>query len=122
MQPVVELTVVADAIFDDALRNSARIAKFADQAERETYAEKDARLRRTIDEAGQRLFASQFVEQHLYSDWDWWPDHTRRVEASTVAFTQQYFDELRALLKGDYADWRVVVAVYGDLDDSTSLI
>jgi hypothetical protein len=123
MAIVYELLVAAtDAVFSDQFRKSTEIAKFANEAEKEAYAEKDARLRKLIIKVGERLFNPEFVEEHLFVIWDWWPNHTRYIEASVSGFTQNYFDELQLLLRDEYADWRIEVMVCGNINEGSTVI
>ena len=121
MTDVREVTIAAkDDVFDDLFRASTRVAKFSDDRAEAEYEKRDAELRKRIVAVADRLFEPSFSEKYLEIGWDWWPNHTRYLEASIESFSQDFLDGLRALLVDEYKDWRIQVVVYADpLDDQT---
>jgi hypothetical protein len=122
-KPECSLTIAAtDAVFDQLFRAETLEAELPDAAAREEYVERDAVLTRSIIAVGKRLFDPAFAERHIYAGDNWWPNHTRYVDASIDACTQAYFDELRVLLTGDYERWRIQVVVSGDPLDGKTMV
>ncbi|WP_425614153.1 hypothetical protein NA78x_004014 [Anatilimnocola sp. NA78] len=123
MNDVREVTIAAkDDVFDDLFKASARIAKFKGEQAEADYVRRDEELRKRIVAVADRLYEPSYVEKHLEIGWDWWPDHTRHLEASIDSFSQAFLDELRALLIDVYKDWRIQVVVYADPLDGQTLV
>jgi hypothetical protein len=118
-----EVTIAArDDVFDDLFKTSVRIAKFKDKQAEAEYQKKDEELRRRIGAVAARLFEPSYVEKHLEIGWDWWPDHTRHLEASIDSCSEAFLDGLRALLVDEYKDWRIQVVVYADPRDGQTMV
>jgi hypothetical protein len=50
----------------------------------------------------------------LYFTGDWWPNRTAHFDVDATAFGQKYVAALRALLQGEFAEWRITVDIYRD--------
>jgi hypothetical protein len=111
-----------ESVFEQLFRAESRVATFSDATAEVAYVAHDEKLTREIVAIGRRLFDPSFAERHFYACDDWWPNHTRYVDASIDSFTQAYFDELHALLTGDYRKWRIQAVVFGDPLDSQTMI
>jgi len=113
--------VVSPEEFDKFFRAEARIAEFASVDEEAAYAKRVSFLTYLIRKEAQHLFGKN-DEQQLYIVDDWWPDHTRYIEATPAYCTATFFTALRCLLTDDYKDYRIQICVYGDLMDGKSYI
>ncbi len=111
----------SDSDFSDLFVKSASILKFIDDDDKKKYSEKDRRLTDLIEAATEKVFSGEQREGRVFIEYDWWPDHTRHVEVNLDAFTQSYFDALRTLLGGEFAEWRIQVVIYSDLRDGHKL-
>lgn len=123
MNDVREVTIAAkDDVFDDLFRASTRVAKFKDKEAEAEYQRRDEELRKRIVGVADRLFEPSFSEKHLEIGWDWWPNHTRYLDASIHSFSQAFLDGLRTLLAGEYKDWRIQVVVYADPSEGRTMV
>jgi len=107
-------TVVSSEEFDKLFRKEARIAEFASPDEEAAYAKADAFLVYLIRKEVQRLFGTD-EERQLFVGDDWWPNHTRYIEAIPAYCTAGFFAALSGLLTDEYKDYRVQICVHGDL-------
>lgn len=112
--------VVSPEEFDKRFRKEARIAEFASPDEKEVYAKRDAFLVHLIRREMQQLFGTD--EEQLFIGDDWWPDHTRHIEAQPTYCTAAFFTALRSLLTDEYKSYRIRICVYGDLLEGKSYI
>ena len=69
----------------------------------------------------QRCFGTDKEQQVFVGD-DWWPNHTRYIEAIPDYCTAAFFTALRRLLTDDYKSYRIQVCVWRDLLDEKSFI
>jgi hypothetical protein len=113
--------VVPPDDFDKLFREEARIATFASPDDEAAYYKRDAFLIHLIRREVQRHFGTD-EDQQLFVGDDWWPDHTRHLEATPTYCTVAFFTALRSLLTDDYKDYRIQICVYGDLLDGESYI
>jgi hypothetical protein len=123
MTAIREITIAAkDDVFDAVFKSTARIAELDGDAANAAYAAKLDRLREQVVAVASRLFGRAFCEKHLYIDENSWPDHTCQMDATIDCFSQEFFDELRALLVGEYEDWRIQVVVYADIGNGKTMV
>jgi hypothetical protein len=123
MNDVREVTIAAkDDVFDDLFRAGTRVAKFKGKQTEAEYEQRDSELRKRIVRVVDGLFEPGFSEKHLDIGWDWWPNHTRYLDASIDSFSQGFLDGLRALLVDEYKDWRIQVVVYADPGDGQTMV
>jgi hypothetical protein len=45
---------------------------------------------------------------------DWWADRSKMFQADAIALGPDQVEALRALLQGEFADWRIIVGVFRD--------
>ncbi len=120
---VVKVIIAAkDVVFDELFRASARIVKLKGAQAEAKYARRDDSFAQLFVALADHLFGPSFIEKHLGIGWDWWPDHTRHLEASIDSFSQAFFDILRGLLVRQYKNWRIQVVVYGDAHDGQTMV
>jgi len=50
----------------------------------------------------------------VYFTGDWWPNQTEHFAVDATAFGPTQVKALRALLQGEFADWRITVNIYRD--------
>ncbi len=110
-----------DAVFDALFYESALVAAFLSASDYGRFSDKNRRLTHALEAIVSRLYPSDLAEDHIGVGYDWWPDHTRFVECDVHCFNQQFF-EARALLAGEYDEWRVQIMVYDDVMDGTTPI
>lgn len=113
--------VVSPEDFDKLFREEARIAEFASPDEKDAYAKRDAFLAHLIRREVQRHFGTA-EEQQLFVGDDWWPNHTRYIEAIPAYCTAAFFTAIRSLLTDDYKNYRIQISVWRDLMDEKSFI
>ena len=111
-----------DKDFDKLLRKSALIAEFLTAGDSDRYSKKDARLRQLIEDTLGEILGPDGMEAHACVGYDWWPDHTRSLELDPESFRPPVFDALRALLVGEFDEWRIQAVIYRDHMDGTTLI
>jgi len=105
--------VVSPKEFDECFREEALIAEFSSPREEAAYEKKDSLLIRLIREEVRQHFGRNQEQQPFVGD-DWWPDHTRHIEATPAHCTAAFITALRRLLRGDYKDYRIQICVYED--------
>lgn len=117
------IVAAKDDVFDSLLRQTALVANLSrGSAEEAAYEALDAGINQQVVEVGRRLFSDDFVAKHIFVGDDWWPDHTRHVDLTIDAFTQPYYDGIRAVLSTARPGWRVQVVVYADIMNGKTLI
>ena len=113
--------VVSPKQFDKFFHEEVLIAEFASPDEEEEYERRDSSLIRLIRKAVREHFGRNVKKQpHIIEDW--WPDHTRYIEAEPEHCTPAFLNALRRLLIDDYKDYRIQICVYKDPMDGTSYI
>lgn len=123
MTAVREITIAAkDSVFDDLFKATTLFGNIKGNAAEAAYAAKDEELRERIVAVADALFEPSFTKRHLEIGWDWWPNHTRYLDASIDCFSQEFYDRIRELLVSDYEHWRIQVVVYADPRDGQTMI
>jgi hypothetical protein len=102
--------IVSPERFSALFSEQALIAEFPNQEAESDYERRDAFLIHLIRREVDRIFASGDAEKPFVND-DWWPDHTRHVEADLRHCTPAFFEALHALLIDDYGDWRIQLCI-----------
>jgi hypothetical protein len=113
--------IVSPEEFSELFREEARIAEFASPEEESAYERRDSFFIHLIRREVQRYFGPDKEQQPFVGD-DWWPDHTRHMEATPVHCTAPFLTALRSLLTDDYKDYRIQICVYQDAMDGKSYI
>ena len=113
--------VVSPKKFDECFREEARIAKFSSPREEAAYERQDSLLIRLIRKEVRQHFGRNQKQQPFVGD-DWWPNHTRYIEATPAHCTAAFLTALRLLLKDDYKDYRIQICVYKDPMEGTTYI
>ena len=103
--------VVSPKEFDECFREEALIAEFSSPREEAAYEKKDSLLIRLIRKEVRQHFGRNQEQQPFVGD-DWWPDHTRHIEATPAHCTAAFLTALRRLLQGDYKDYRIQICVF----------
>lgn len=112
--------VVSPKEFDECFREEALIARFSSPREETAYEKKDSLLIRLIRKEVRQHFGRN--QQQPFVGDDWWPDHTRHIEATPAHCTPAFLTALRRLLKNDYKDYRIQICVYKDPMEGTTYI
>lgn len=122
--PKIQDIVVAntDGDFDTLLRGSALLANFVTGADRDRFSAKSRRLRQNIEGVCQSILKPTGMIHHFHINYDWWPDHTRYVDLEAVAFDENLYDALHALLMDEFDEWRIQVVVYREFAQGESMI
>ena len=113
--------VVSPKQFDKSFHEEALIAEFASPHEEEEYGRRDASLIRLIRKEVRQHFGRNVEKQPHVGD-DWWPNHTRYIEATPAHCTAAFLIALGQLLNNDYKDYRIQICVYEDPMDGTTHI
>lgn len=113
--------VVSRDRFDEIFREEATIAEFPTKEAEVAYERRDSFLIHLIRREVERSFGSDPDAAPFVGD-DWWPDHTRHLEATLKHCTSDFLDSLRALLTGEFRFYRIQLCVYGDILDGKSYI
>src|SRR5687768_15890203 len=113
--------IVSPKKFDERFREEARIAEFASPDEKIAYERRDSFLIHLIRREAQQHFGPDKDHQPFVGD-DWWPDHTRHMEATPAHCTPGFLIALRSLLTDDYTDYRIQICVYADAMDGKTYI
>lgn len=113
--------VVSPKEFDKRFKEEALIAEFSSDEEEEAYEERDSKLIRLMQKEVRQHFGRNEDEQPWINE-DWWPNHTRYIDASPAHCTAPFLIALRGLLKDDYKDYRIQICVYEDPMEGTTYI
>ena len=114
-------TVVSPKEFDKAFQEEALIAEFSSSEDEDEYERRDSLLIRLIRKEVRQHFGRNAKQQpHLIDDW--WPNHTRYIEATPAHCTAAFLTALGRLLNNDYKDYRIQICVYEDTMDGTTYI
>jgi hypothetical protein len=113
--------VVSPEEFNKLFREEALIEEFASPEEEVAYEKRDSFLIHLIRREVERCFGTDEEQQPFVGD-DWWPDHTRHIEATPSHCTAVFLNTLRGLLTDDYKDYRIQICVYGDAMDGKTYI
>ena len=113
--------VVSPEEFDKCFKKEAVIAKFVSKDEEDEYERRDSALIRLIRKEVRKHFGRNQKQQPDVGD-DWWPNHTRYIEATPEHCTAAFLIALRQLLNDDYKDYRIQICVYADPMDGSSYI
>jgi hypothetical protein len=113
--------VVSPKEFDKAFKEEALIAEFSSPKDEEKYERIDAALIRLIRKEIRQHFGRNAKQQPHVND-DWWPNHTRYIEATPAHCTAAFLIALRRLLDNDYKDFRIQICVYEDTMDGKTYI
>ncbi|HSE23338.1 MAG TPA: hypothetical protein VLB68_16845 [Pyrinomonadaceae bacterium] len=113
--------VVSPKQFDKLFREEALIALFSSEKEEEAYERRDALLIRLIRREIKQHFGRNKARHPFVVD-DWWPDHTRFIEATPAHCTAAFLTALRRLLKDKHKDFRIQICVYKDPMEGTTYI
>ena len=113
--------VVSPKKFDECFREEALIAELSSPREEAAYERRDSSLIRLIRKEVREHFGRNQKQQPHVGD-DWWPDHTRYIEARPAHCTAAFLTALCQLLKDDYKDYRIQICVYEDTMEGTTYI
>ena len=113
--------VVSPKEFDKVFREEAVIAEFSSGKEEEEYERRDSSLIRLIRKEIRLHFGRNAEQQPFVSD-DWWPNHTRYLEAGPEHCTAAFLNALVRLLNNDFKDYRIQICVYEDTTNGSTYI
>ena len=114
-------TVVSRQGFKKVFRDEARIVEFSSPEEESAYEKRDAALISLIRRVCEQHFGKNEGHQPFVMD-DWWPDHTRGIEATPTHCTTGFFNDLHGLLKNDHKQFRIQICVYDDAKEAKPYI
>lgn len=113
--------VVSPEEFDKVFREEAVIAEFSSSEEEEEYERRDSSLIRLIRREIRLHLRRNAAQQPFVSD-DWWPNHTRYVDATPEHCKAAFLNALWRLLNNDYKDYRIQMCVYEDVTNGATYI
>jgi hypothetical protein len=113
--------VVSPKRFDELFKDEALIAEFASADDETAYERRDAFLIHLIRREAKRHFGANEEHQPFVGD-DWWPNHTRYMDATPAHCTAAFLTALRSLLTDEYKDYRIQICVYGDVMEGKTYI
>lgn len=73
------------------------------------------RIKKVCHERLQRLGLENLDFNDLYVSDNWWPSQCRYMDVSTRVLSHEFLEQLRALLTGEYKNWRIQVRVYQNM-------
>jgi len=101
----------------ELLRQPAAEVEFESPEQEEQYQAKDFALASQIQAVVCSAFPEIPTEGLLFASLDWWPNRSRSVVLSKQAFSANVLESLSELLDGEYAEWRIHVAVCESLSE-----
>ena len=113
--------IVSPKEFDALFHEEAQIAEFTTPDAETAYVRRDSFLIHLIRKEVQTHFGPDEKHQLGVGD-DWWPNHTRYLDATPAHCTTAFLASLLGLLTDDYINYRIQVCVYGDIMDGKSYI
>ena len=105
--------LVSPERFDELFREQALIANFLTEDAEVEYERRDSALIKLIRREVTQHFGPESDDSPFVGD-NWWPDHTRHLEITPQHCTPAFLNALRALLAGDYRDYRIQLCAYAD--------
>jgi hypothetical protein len=102
------------ADFDRLLDDESVEIKFESQAAEEAYQEADWRLHLQICDVMGVEDGYERSDHLVWVQSDWLADRSKMFQADAIALGPDQVEALRALLQGEFADWRIVVGVFRD--------
>ena len=113
--------IVTPKEFDKVFKEETLVAEFSSADDEEEYVRRDSALIRLIRKDIRQHFGRNAERQPYVLD-DWWPNHTRYIDATPEHCTAAFLIALRGLLKDDYKNYRIQICVYKDPMDGTTYI
>ena len=103
--------VVTPKQFDRLFREDVRIADVSSPEAEKAYEKRDSTLIERIRRVCKKHFGTNEQHQPFVGD-DWWPDHTRHMEATPAHCTTAFLESLHGLLKNDHKQYRIQICIY----------
>jgi hypothetical protein len=98
------------------IEDTAVEVQFQSQAAEQAYEKADWRLHLQICEVMGVTDSPERSDGLVYMIEDWWPNQTKIFQADATAFGPDQVKALRALLQGEFEDWRINVTVFRDFN------
>ena len=117
---VKQIIVESEEQFDTVLHEHAIEVEFANDIEEREYEKTDCCLADAIQSLMIAIFGTTNEGVLFHQNFDWWPTCTRFLEIDSQCVTWDFIHQLRALLIGDFKDWRVNIHVYNPLKGERS--
>jgi hypothetical protein len=101
----------------ELLRQPAAEVEFESSEQEERYQVRNFALASQIEAVVCSASPQIPAERLLFASLDWWPNKSRSVVLSKQAFCANVLERLSDLLQGEYAEWRIHVAVCESLSE-----
>ncbi len=110
--------VIADTWeqFDRLIEKATTVVEFESEAAEHACEAADWRLHLQICDVMGVVHGPTRSDNLVHVVEDWFPTRTKYVEADASAFGPDQVDGLRALLRGEFADWQINVQIYLGFD------
>ncbi len=109
-------TIVADSreAYERLIEDTAVRIEFPSQGAEDAYQKANWRLHLQICDVMGVTDGYERSDGLVYFTGDWWPDQTEHFAVDATAFGPGQVKALRALLQGEFEDWRITVNIYHD--------
>jgi hypothetical protein len=112
VEPTRLVLVESSAALERLLDDTSVEVEFESQAAEQLYQEADWRLHCQICDVMGVTDSPTRSDGLVFVLDDWWPNRTKLVQADVKAFGPDQVKALRALLQGEFEDWRIVVGIF----------
>jgi hypothetical protein len=110
-QPIV---AASRAAYQRLIEDETVEIEFPSQAAEDAYCKAHWRLHSLICEVMGVTDGFERADRLVYFSGDWWPTQREHFAVDVGAFGQEQVKALRALLLGEFADWKITVEIYRD--------
>ena len=109
-------TMVADSreAYERLIEAETVEIEFPSQAAEDAYAERHWRFHDLVCGVMGVADGYERADRLVYFSGDWWPTQREHFAVDATAFGQEHVEALRALLQGEFADWKITVEIYRD--------
>jgi hypothetical protein len=109
-------TIVADSreAYERLVEDETVEIKFPSQVAEDAYAKRHWRFHSSICDVMGVTDGYERADRLVYFSGDWWPTQREHFAVDATAFGQEQVKALRALLQGEFADWKITVEIYRD--------
>jgi hypothetical protein len=113
-------TILAESreAFDRLIEDTAVEIDLPSGAAEQAYEKADWRLHLQICDVMGVTDGYERSDRLVWLHGDWWPNQTKHIAVDTTAFGPDQVKALRALLKGEFEDWRITVGIYRNFNSN----
>lgn len=111
-------TIVADSreACEHLIEDETVEVEFPSRAAEDAYCKAHWRFHGRICEVMGVTDGYERADRLVYFTGDWWPTQTEHFAVDATAFGPAHVKALRALLQGEFEDWRITVNIYRDFN------